>query len=296
MKRILVLIAFISQWAIAQDPTPCQCPETPAETEISPWTNALMAGLYVNQAKTSENWNAGHTDMWSWVARVNGKTQWENEKWVWFWMADLEYGLSKTNGEPMIKFTDKILTESVGARKLTKIFNAYLGIKFESQFDDGYGTYTDESGNERENTVISYFMNPGFLTESIGLGYVPNTNFSQRVGFAVKQTFASEYRRKYADDPETPEIETVRVEPGLELITEANYAFNQMVKWTSVFRLFANFESVESTDLSLNNTLAASITKYLEMNFAYTHLYDQDLDVSLQTKQTFSLGLTWNIF
>lgn len=313
MKKMFILGAFLcaSLWAqetpitdsdspaatLAKIEVPSEATEESASEEsVSPWTHNLLAGYYLNQAQTSENWNAGEASMFSWVARINGKTQWQNENWSWFWLADLEYGQTKNNDEPMIKFADRILTEMVGARKITSVVNAYVGLKFESQFASGFGTFVDAEGNEFENTKISYFMNPGFFTQSIGLGYNPNSHFAQRVGFAVKETFASEHRRKFADDPETSEIETFRVEPGLELITEANYNFNEMVKWNGILRMFANFESVESTDLQLDNVVAASISKYVEMNFTYAHLYDIDLDKSLQTKQTFSLGLTWNIF
>lgn len=255
-----------------------------------------MAGYYLNQAKTSDNWSAGEASMFSWVARVFGKTQWQNENWSWFWLTDLEYGETQNNDEPMIKFADRLLTEMVGARKITSVINTYVGLKFESQFASGFSKAEDDDGNKLERTKISYFMNPGFFTQSVGLGYDPNSYFSQRVGFAVKETFASEYRRKFADNPKTDNIETFRVEPGMELITEANYNFNEMVKWNGILRMFANFESVESTDIQLDNVVAASIAKYVELNFTYAHLYDIDLDKSLQTNQTFSLGLTWNIF
>lgn len=316
MKKILILGSFIcsSLWAQEAPITDSDSPaatlakiEVPSEdTEAteesaqaeppSPWTHSLMAGYYLNQAKTSDNWSAGEASMFSWVARVFGKTQWQNENWSWFWLTDLEYGETQNNDEPMIKFADRLLTEMVGARKITSVINTYVGLKFESQFASGFSKAEDDDGNKLERTKISYFMNPGFFTQSVGLGYDPNSYFSQRVGFAVKETFASEYRRKFADNPKTDNIETFRVEPGMELITEANYNFNEMVKWNGILRMFANFESVESTDIQLDNVVAASIAKYVELNFTYAHLYDIDLDKSLQTNQTFSLGLTWNIF
>lgn len=255
-----------------------------------------MAGVYVNQANTSDNWAAGQSDMWSWVARSKGKTQYENHQWIWFWMVDLEYGQSKVNQDPMVKFTDKILTETVGARKITDEFNYYLGLKFESQFASGFGSYINRQGDTITAGKISDFWNPAFLTQSAGLGYSPSAQFSQRIGFALKETWARADRRAFADNPSTNTIEKFRIEPGLELITDGNYEFNNTVKWNTTFRLFANFQSLKSTDLSLDNTLVASITDYVEMNFTYNHLYDIDLDTSLQTKQTFSLGLTWNLF
>ncbi len=273
----------------------CEC----AEREVvpkGPWTHQLSAGFYVNQAKTSSNWHTGSSDMWSWLTRVDAKTQFENNEYIWFWMADLEYGKSKSNKNPMIKFSDKIFTETVGSKKLAYDMNTYTGLKFESQFDSGIGEYINKDGKKIVNTKVSHFLNPGYVTHSIGFGYNPSDLFGQRVGYATKLTVATAHKRRFADDIETSRIETIRWEPGIESISEFNYTFHEMANFKSTFRLFYNFEGVIETDLSWNNTLTASVTSYLEMSLAYALLYDIDLDSSYQRNQALSLGLTWNLF
>ena len=64
----------------------------------------------------------------------------------------------------------------------------------------GYNYSEDDEGNEIK-TAISCFMDPAYLTQMVGIAFIPNDNFSQRVAFANRMTISHGYG--YADDPDT---------------------------------------------------------------------------------------------
>ncbi|MBQ1846684.1 MAG: hypothetical protein II135_01655, partial [Clostridia bacterium] len=58
----------------------------------------------------------------------------------------------------------------------------------------------DEETGDEIKTAVSCFMDPAYLTQMVGIAFIPNDNFSQRVAFANRMTISHGYG--YADDPD----------------------------------------------------------------------------------------------
>jgi hypothetical protein len=157
----------------------------------------------------------------------------------------------------------------------------------ETQFTTGY-EYGEES-----KTAISTFLDPGYFSQSAGLGYEPAKEFKTRLGFALHETITSDYPVPYADDPDTDEIEKTKVEPGIESITDFSKTLIGNILMTSKLELFYDFGAFDEIDVRWDNIFSAKISKYIDVNFNVELFYDRELSEKRQIKQALAVGLTY---
>ena len=96
----------------------------------------------------------------------------------------------QTRDKATRKTNDRIFLDNKVATQLSKHWFFFGSLSFESQFSAGF-TYTDADGNAiNQGLLISNFMSPGYLTESLGFEYKPNKFYDLRLGTGTaKQTF-----------------------------------------------------------------------------------------------------------
>ena len=177
---------------------------------------------------------------------------------------------------------------------MTEVLKPYVGLRYETQFLKGYSYSENENGDEVK-TPVSCFMDPVYFTQVAGLAYIPNDNFSQRLGFANRVTVSHGYG--YADDPDTEdEIEEVKDEPGLESITEFKYAFSNIMSFKTRLWAFVNFKGTDEIDGKWENLLTVEIAPLIELQVGFDMVYDKDLDKDTQYKDMILFGLTWRWF
>ena len=81
---------------------------------------------------------------------------------------NLIYGISKNQGQGSRKTNDRIFFDNKLASQVSKKWFFFGSLTFESQFSAGYN-YSNPDGTDAQNPyLISDFMAPGYLTESIG--------------------------------------------------------------------------------------------------------------------------------
>ncbi|MBR2271829.1 MAG: DUF3078 domain-containing protein [Fibrobacter sp.] len=256
------------------------------------WTADVVAAVRYNWYNFS-NWQKDGTSNYTWLVTYDADVQGKWKVANWRNLIDIDLGQTWTKGVGKRKSNDRLFWESMLDFNMTEVLKPYIGNRFETQFMAGYEYSEDEDGNEVKK-AISSFMDPAYETQVAGLAYVPNDNFSQRIGFANRMTISNGYG--YADDKDTKKFEKFRDEPGLESITEAKYAFSDIVSFKTRLWAFTNFEGTQKIDGLLENLLSVMIAPLIELQVGFDMAYDWDLDEDTQYKSVVLFGLTWRWF
>jgi hypothetical protein len=185
----------------------------------------------------------------------------------------------------MRKSADEIKLESVLTYKLGSKINPFVAVTGETQFAAGMDFSTDSSFK------ISAFMDPGYFRESFGAAFDIREGLATRLGLAFKQTVASDYL--YADDAATAEVETLRSEFGAESVTDLSYNVSETAVLVSKLELFTAFSAFDEIDASWDNTLTVKVSDYINMNMNLKMVYDKDISVKRQIKQSMAFGINY---
>lgn len=279
--------------AAAEEPAPAAEAPAPsaAPTPAYGW-NPEMVGQ-VNLAQNAfHNWTQGGENSLAWQLNLSGKYDNDQADYNWANSGKVAYGQIQVGDEDLRKSMDEIRLDSVFSYKLKIHVNPYVAVKGESQLTAGY-EYTD-TDTDTEKVEISNFLDPGYFTESIGLGYAHDKLLKTRLGFAAKQTVADKFAASYSDDPDTAgEIETLKNEFGLESVTDLNLKLTDLIVFASKLEIFSNLKATDQIDVRWDNTFTAGVAKYLTAALNVQLWYDKDIHVQRQIKQALTLGLTY---
>jgi len=251
------------------------------------WTKEMLGGLNLTQT-SFDNWSQGGENTMAWQVNLNFKFINDQEKTNWSNTGKFSYGFTKSGKDESKKSIDEIKLESVLTYKLNVYVNPFIAVSGLTQFDTGY-KYTDDS-----KTKVSAFMDPGYIRESIGVGYEPNKIVKTRVGAALKHTITSNYPVPYADDPETDEIEKTKTEFGAESVTDVSWQIAEDMQLTSKLELFSAFKAWDRIDVDWDTLLSVKVSKYFNVIFNVKLFYDKDISPKRQLKQSLAMGLTYS--
>jgi len=253
------------------------------------WQKEMVGGINLTQT-SFDNWAAGGENQLAWQLNLNFKFVNDQEKTNWSNTGKFTYGNTKAGDQEARKSIDEIKLESVFTYKMSKLLNPYIAVTGESQFAAGYDYATDPK------TQISKFLDPGYLRESAGLGYMPNEIVKTRLGLAFKQTITSDYPIPYANPQGTPDsdIEEVKSEIGAESVTDVSWKVSENSLFTSKLELFSTLTTFQEIDVNWDNILTTKISKYFNVNFNFKLFYDRDISKTRQIKQAIALGVTYS--
>ena len=221
------------------------------------WTNKPL-GLANLSAVQYDNWPSGE-DAISWNLRLNESLERDAFKSNLVLKLESGYGMAKMGDQGFRKSIDDLFAEAVYFRKMTDYLNPYADIKLKTQLMD--------------------FMEPGFLSQGLGLGTQHFKPLIIRAGFSLKETFL--------DDLE-------KIEPGAELSADFNGNIVKNLSINTVFNTFTNFKGRKEIDFRLENLLIIQILKYLNANIEWDIVYDRDISATRQTKQILSIGVNYS--
>ena len=167
--------------------------------------------------------------------------------------------------------------------------NPFVAITAKTQLAKGY------SYDVSPKVAVADFFDPGYVTESIGLGYNRGDGFKTRFGAALKHTFTSDFPVPYADDPSTAEIEDTKSEFGAESVTDFSIKLSETILFTSKLEMFSNLESLNEIDINWDNLFSAKLTEYIAVSFNIKLFYDRNISIRRQLRQTLAAGLTYSV-
>ena len=257
------------------------------EDQLLGWKNELVFNFNLTQA-SFDNWAQGGENTLGWQMGLNGKFTHLGARHEWANTAKLAYGMQKVGDEDARKSVDEVKMETVYTYKTGFFVDPYVAATAQTQFSNGY-LYEDTG-----KTAISGFLDPGYFTQSAGIGRSYGETLRSRLGFAVKETVTDKYPVPYADDPETEdEIEDTKVELGMESVTDLSLTLGENLLFTSKLELFSDLEASNEIDVTWDNLLAAKVQKYVTVSLNVKIFYDRDISKKRQIKQSLAIGLTY---
>jgi hypothetical protein len=269
---------------------------------LSNWKKAFKTGLNLNQASFSSNWKAGGVNSIGFNTFLNFRANYKKDVHSWDNEIDLLYGMVNNQGQGYRKTTDRIFLDTKYGRALSKKWDLFAALNFQTQFAEGHKYDTDALGVETKS-LISAFMAPAFITSSWGVEYHPADYFKLRLApFAPRVTIVQNNDGRFAAvDPERPYGvlvgESTRYEwLAFQMLAEFNKDIAKNMNLKARYLMFANYETLEpkTIDHRLDVTLTASVNKFINVSIGSILLYDYDQDLGAQISQAFSLGAVYS--
>jgi hypothetical protein len=277
------------------------CPPLPA----AGWEKTLDLSLTATQSSYSDSWTGGEAGNVSWTSNANGI--FAKQVFPILYLKNtvkLSFGQTLSQDKDTKKWskptksTDKIDLESVGLFKIQSFIEPYMALRFESQFLDASATN------------YKRYINPILLTESFGLARQilkkEKNDILTRLGFAFRENINRDFLPKDSNQTKT---ETA-TDGGAESVTDIKLVLSDKLGYIGKLSLYKAFfyskkddfkgtpeeDFWKAVDINWENSLTASISKYIQVIFYTQWLYDKQISKHGRLKQTLSLGLTYKLF
>jgi hypothetical protein len=272
-------------------------PVSNLNSKVNYWKTNLNFGINLNQAAFSDNWSSGGVNSLALGSVLNYKAEYNKEDINFTSEVLLQYGKLKNEGQLEKKTNDRMFFDNKAAMKLSKNWNFFGSISFESQFDFGYTYSKNAQGNEIRK-LISKFLAPGYLTESLGFEYKPVKYFSVRIGTGTaRQTFLLD-TTLYKNNPKNfgvPIGKTFRNELAFQVVANFDKDIMPNLNLKSRYLLFAAYEKLTRIDQRLDVTITAKVNKLINVTVGATGLYDDDFSNKIQYSQNLALGIVFKM-
>lgn len=307
MKKILsIVFVFNSFILFAQDA---------AESPASKWKKGGLISFTGNQVSLT-NWAAGGQSSISGNVFFNLFANYKDEKQTWDNNLDLGYGLIKNNTQPFVKSDDRIELNSKYGRNINEKWYYSGLLNFRTQFAPGYNLPND-------SVLISDFLAPAYIVLSLGFDYKPSENFTLMLspltskttivnnqGLADAGAFGVEGAEfDLTTGQKLSNGRRIRYEIGSYLRFMYSKEVVENVNFQTKLDLFSNYlNNPQNIDVNWEVIVAMKINKYLTANLNTHLIYDDDIDIAVDTnddgiadamgprvqfKEVFGLGLSF---
>lgn len=264
--------------------------------KVNYWKTRTSVGININQSSFSDNWKGGGVNSLAIGGLVNYKAEYSKESYSYVSEVILQYGKVKNKSQLQKKTTDRIYWDNKAAVQLSKNWYFFGSVNFESQFDKGFSYPRDAQGQETEN-LLSKFMSPGYLTESIGFEYKPNKFFSTRIGTGTaRQTFVLD-TALWRTNPNNFGVEkgkSFRNELAFQVVTSYEKEVIQNIMLKTRYNMFIPYDNFGHIDHRLDVNIVAKVNKYINVSITGVGLYDRNTDLKIQGSQSLAMGLMFS--
>lgn len=264
--------------------------------KINYWKTKTSIGVNVNQAQFSNNWKGGGTNSVAVGGLVNWKAEYSKNSYSYVSEVVLQYGKIKNKDQLQKKTNDRIFWDNKGSFQLSKSWFFFGSVSFESQFDKGFRYYRDGNGDEQQ-VLISRFMAPGYLTESIGFEYKPVKYFSTRIGTGTaRQTFVLDtavYEKGKTQAYAVDKGKKIKNELAFQIVSAIDKDIFTNTNLKARYAMFIPYEDFKPSkiDHRLDIALTAKINRFMNTSLTGVLLFDTDMDTNkIQANQTLALG------
>ena len=263
--------------------------------KINYWKTKATVGINANQASFSENWKGGGVNSIALGGLVNYKAEYSKESFSYATEVILQYGKVKNKNQLQKKTNDRIYIDQKAAKQLSKNWYFFASLNFQSQFDKGFSYPKDAQGIEQPN-LLSKFMAPGYITESLGFEYKPNKTFSTRIGTGTaRQTFVLDTTlyKTNAKNFGVPVGSKLKNELAFEIVSnyEKTIVKNTILK--TKYNMFIPYDNFGHIDHRLDLVATAKVNRYMNVSLTGVVLYDRDMDLKVQRSQALALGFSF---
>jgi len=259
--------------------------------------NVDLAGKLSGAQAAYRNWQEGGLNTLSITSTVDGRLEYETERWVQAYDMRLSLGIVQQDTLAVRKAED--LIRLAGALSYIgdgffRVFNPTIALGMRTQFASGFNYDEDPFDAGRPPPVkTSDLFSPATLTQSLGLTYDAGSWFSERLSAAGKETVVliERLRPLYDVDP----TRNVRYEVGVESVTSANRDVAQNVQLRSTLTLFKAVVQPSPVDVIWENLVNMRVNSWLSVGFEYVMLYDTNRSEAIQIKEMLSVGVSFEI-
>lgn len=274
-----------------------QLPFQLTHIKVNYWKKTASFGINLNQAAFSDNWSSGGVNSIALGSLLNYKAEYNKNGKNLISEFILQYGKLKNQDQLERKTTDRIFWDNKAAMQLSSNWYFFGSLSFESQFDAGFNYSKDKEGNEIR-TVISRFLSPAYITESVGFEYKPKKYFSLRLGTGTARQTLMLDTTLYKNNKKNfgvPVGQRLRNELAFQVVANFDKEIATNLTLKSRYLLFASYEKLNNIDQRLDVTLTAKVNKLINVTVAGTALYDDDFSSKLQATQSLALGLIYKL-
>jgi len=250
------------------------------------WTPHGSVAINLSQI-AFENWTQGGENSLAFSSIGNMAMIYRNPVWFFGNRLKIAYGQSHSNGRTFTT-DNELRLESIVIKDFGWKINPYFSNEVRTALVNGYDYSTDK------DIQIAAFFDPGYITQSLGFIFAKKY-FSTRLGIGLQETFTNKFN-SFSDDVETAEIETFKIETGIESVSEANYEFMKNMVYTGRVRLFSRFNHLDVWDVNWDNLVTAKINDYFNVNFTFSYIYQVDQSLKSQYKEALQLGFSYVLF
>ena len=283
-------------------------------SKVNYWRTKTAIGINVNQASFSNNWTGGGVNSLAVGGLVNYKAEYIKDNYSYASEVILQYGKIKNKNQLQKKTNDRLFWDNKAAFQLSKNWYFFGSLTFESQFDNGFAYSTDGNGNEY-GTLISKFMSPGYLTESVGFEYKPVKYFSTRLGTGTaRQTFVlgndelytameNDYIRKngnltgYVEKEDNYGVKkgkTFTNDLAFQIVSNFEKDVFENVNLKVRYALFVPYDQIDYTSHRLDVAVTAKVNRFMNVSLTGVGLYDKNTGTDkIQGSQTMAMGFTF---
>lgn len=272
-------------------------PITNLHLKVNYWKTQTSLGLNLNQAAFSDNWSGGGVNSVALGSLFNYKAEYNKDGKNFTSVVLLQYGKLKNQGQLERKTNDRIFLDNKAAMALSKNWNFFGSLSFESQFDAGY-TYSKDANGEEIRNKISRFMAPGYLTESVGFEYKPVKFYSIRFGTGTaRQTFMVD-TTLYRNNPKNfgvPIGKKFKNELAFQMVINFDKDIATNINLKSRYLLFAAYDHLSNIAQRLDATVTAKVNRLVNVTIGATALYDDNYSGRVQYSQNLTLGVLFKM-
>ncbi|OJW17372.1 DUF3078 domain-containing protein [Mucilaginibacter sp. 44-25] len=287
--------------AIPVPPAPLQIrqeliPVTMLDYKVSYWRKSITFGLNFNQSAFTNNYSAGGVSSIAIGSNFIYHTEYNKAPFSYVSELNLQYGKSKNKGLGSRKTNDRIFWDNKLATQMAKHWFFFGALSFESQFDKGY---TYDPNNVLPPTLISNFMAPGYLTESVGFEYKPASYFDLRLGTGTaRQTFVLDdaiFAPGQTDAFGVKRGRTTRTDIAFQAVAILDKDIAKNMHLNARYEMFVPYgQPLSYTRHRLDAVLAAKVNRLVNVSLNGTLLFDKNTGINdIQGTEGLALGVLY---
>nr|WP_295383448.1 DUF3078 domain-containing protein [Pseudoxanthomonas sp.] len=253
-------------------------------TAVNPWKLGWIGTLNGSQA-TYRNWSQGGVNTVAVTGGTRFTAKYAQDRFVLDHSTSLKYGRARLNGNVGRKTDDEVRIRNQASRQFDNPhYSLITQLNFDTQFYEGY--------DRAYANIISKFMAPAYITETVGFAYTPEKNLQFNAGLSLKQTIVADtlLSPRYGLKDGT----NFRNEGGVSLGFRISRQVMTNVSYSGSADTFTNLlRPVSSTVVKMNNDLVGKINNYLTTNIQFAVIFDDNVTKKLQVKQVLSVGFSY---
>jgi hypothetical protein len=274
-----------------------QIPVTMLDYRVSYWHKAILFGLNFSQSAFSNNYSAGGISAIALGSNFDYKIEYNKAPLSFTSELNLIYGISKNKGQGSRKTNDRIFWDNKIASQLSKHWFFFGSLTFESQFDKGFN-YTNPDGSTAQHPyLISNFMSPGYLTESVGFEFKPVKYFDLRLGTGTaRQTFVLDpaISHNQPSNYGVPIGHKVRNELAFQAVAVLNNDLSKTMHLNVRYALFIPYQQgLAYTSHRVDAVLTAKVSRLIAFTVNGTFLYDKNTSRQVQGTEGLAMGVLY---